>query len=72
MEIRWCASRPAFDALAADQVAALLARKPAATIALPTGLTPVGLYAELAARAAKSASAESAGSCSVSCKLKPS
>jgi len=33
-------------------VAALLARKPDAVIALPTGQTPLGLYAEWAARAA--------------------
>lgn len=52
MEIRWCTSRSTFDALAADQVAALLARKPAAAIAFPTGLTPVGLYAELTGRVA--------------------
>lgn len=42
-----------FDARAADHVAALLERKPAATLALPTGRTPQGLYAELVGRVAE-------------------
>jgi glucosamine-6-phosphate deaminase len=41
-----------FARAAADHVAALLARRPDAAIALPTGHTPLGLYAELVARAA--------------------
>lgn len=35
---------------AADRFAAVLARKPSATLVLPTGHSPLGLYAELAAR----------------------
>lgn len=50
MDLRWCSSGPALDALAADRVAALLTRQPTATLALPTGLTPLGLYAELVSR----------------------
>jgi glucosamine-6-phosphate deaminase len=48
----WCRGGSEFSRAAADHVAALLARKPAAVIALPTGQTPLGLYAELVARAA--------------------
>jgi glucosamine-6-phosphate deaminase len=50
--IHWCRRGSEFSRAAADHVAALLARKPEAAIALPTGQTPLGLYAELAARAA--------------------
>jgi glucosamine-6-phosphate deaminase len=50
--IIWCASRSELSRVAADHVAALLARSPKAVIALPTGQTPLGLYAELVARAA--------------------
>jgi glucosamine-6-phosphate deaminase len=50
--ILWCRSRSEFSHAAADHVAALLARKPEAVIALPTGQTPLGLYFELVARAA--------------------
>ena len=49
--ILWCRSGGDFSCAAADQVAALLERKPEAVIALPTGQTPLGLYAELVARA---------------------
>ena len=45
----WCRGGSEFSS---DAVAALLARKPEAVIALPTGQTPLGLYAELVARAA--------------------
>jgi glucosamine-6-phosphate deaminase len=50
--IRWCRSGSELARVAADHVAALLARRPEAVIALPTGQTPLGLYAELVARAA--------------------
>jgi glucosamine-6-phosphate deaminase len=50
--ILWCGGGTEFARAAADHVAALLARKPQAVIALPTGQTPLGLYAELARRAA--------------------
>ena len=50
--ILWCRSGSEFSRVAADHVAALLAVKPEAVIALPTGQTPLGLYAELVARAA--------------------
>jgi glucosamine-6-phosphate deaminase len=50
--ILWCRSGGEFSRVAADHVAALLAAKPAAVIALPTGQTPLGLYAELVARTA--------------------
>ena len=50
--ILWCRSGSEFSRVAADHVAALLARKPEAVIALPTGQTPLGLYAELVARTA--------------------
>jgi len=50
--ILWCRRGSEFARAAADQVAALLARSPQAVIALPTGQTPLGLYAELVTRAA--------------------
>lgn len=50
--ILWCRGGSEFSCAAADHVAALLARKPEAVIALPTGQTPLGLYQELVARAA--------------------
>jgi hypothetical protein len=43
--ILWCRSGSELARVAADHVAALLARKPEAVIALPTGQTPLGLYA---------------------------
>jgi glucosamine-6-phosphate deaminase len=48
----WRRSGVEFSRAAADHVAALLARRPDAAIALPTGHTPLGLYAELVTRAA--------------------
>ena len=48
----WCRGGSDFSRAAADHVAALLERKPTAVIALPTGQTPLGLYAELVARVA--------------------
>jgi glucosamine-6-phosphate deaminase len=50
--ILWGRSGSEFSCVAADHVASLLARKPEAVIALPTGQTPLGLYAELVTRAA--------------------
>lgn len=50
--ILWRASGVEFSRAAANQVAAVLARKQDAVIALPTGQTPLGLYAELVARVA--------------------
>jgi glucosamine-6-phosphate deaminase len=50
--ILWRRRGSEFSRAAADRVAALLARHPEAVIALPTGQTPLGLYAELVARAA--------------------
>jgi glucosamine-6-phosphate deaminase len=50
--ILWRRGGGEFARAAADCVAALLARKPEGVIALPTGQTPLGLYAELVARAA--------------------
>ena len=50
--ILWCRSGGELACVAADHVATLLARKPGAVIALPTGQTPLGLYAEWVARAA--------------------
>lgn len=50
--IIWRRSGSEFSRAAADHVAALIARKPDAAIALPTGHTPLGLYAEWVARVA--------------------
>ncbi len=50
--ILWRPGGAEFARAAADHVAALLTRRPEAAIALPTGHTPLGLYAELEARAA--------------------
>jgi len=44
MQIQWCEDAQSFDALAAGFVLDLLARKPAAVLAVPTGATPVGMY----------------------------
>jgi len=49
--IHWCRRGGEFSRAAADHVTALLERRPEAVIALPTGQTPLGLYAELVARA---------------------
>lgn len=51
-ETFWLPRGPGFDRRAADEVAGVIARKPSAVIALPTGHTPLGMYAELVARAA--------------------
>jgi glucosamine-6-phosphate deaminase len=48
----WHGRGSEFSRAAADHVAAVLERKPEAVIALPTGQTPLGLYAELVARTA--------------------
>lgn len=50
MEIVVVADEGEFAAVAADQVCTLLRHKPAAVLGLPTGNTPVGLYAELVKR----------------------
>ncbi|HEY8052515.1 MAG: glucosamine-6-phosphate deaminase [Steroidobacterales bacterium] len=52
MQLLWCDTRAGFDSLAADRLAAVLARKPDAVLALPTGQTPLGLYAAVRLRAA--------------------
>ena len=49
MQITWCEDRADIDARAAAVVGALLATQPQAALALPTGHTPLGLYARLAA-----------------------
>jgi glucosamine-6-phosphate deaminase len=49
-DIRWCADRTALGALAADVLAEVVAQKPHAAIALPTGQTPLGLYGALVQR----------------------
>lgn len=55
MQLTWCDSRDEFDTLAADEVANVLTDNPQAVLALPTGSTPLGLYAQLRARAASGA-----------------
>ncbi len=50
--VLWCRSGSELACVAADHVEALLARKAGAVIALPTGQTPLGLYAEWVTRAA--------------------
>jgi len=50
LPVRWCAERAEFGARAADAVADALAGNPGAVLALPTGHTPLALYAELARR----------------------
>lgn len=52
MKVLDFATRAAMDDAAANLVAAVLAEKPTAAIALPTGETPLGLYRELASRQA--------------------
>ena len=47
MQLEWTDSGEAFADRAASHVAACLAETPAAAIALPTGSTPIGLYARL-------------------------
>lgn len=53
MKVLDFATRAAMDDAAADFVAGMLAEKPAAVIALPTGETPLGLYRRLAVRQAE-------------------
>ena len=50
MKIAWCDDRAALGSLAADRVGDLLAARPEAVLAVPTGHTPLGLYAELVRR----------------------
>jgi len=57
MQIHWCEDAQAFDARAARFVLDLLARRPSAAVALPTGGTPVGMYALLRAAGAANRSA---------------
>jgi glucosamine-6-phosphate deaminase len=52
MQLEWTDSGEAFAGHAASHVATLLAEAPSAAIALPTGSTPIGLYARLRAMAA--------------------
>jgi glucosamine-6-phosphate deaminase len=51
--IIWCRRGPEFSRAAADHVAAFISGKPDAAIALPTGQTPAGMYADLVARVAE-------------------
>jgi glucosamine-6-phosphate deaminase len=51
--IIWCPRGPEFSRVAADHVAAFISSKPGAAVALPTGQTPAGMYADLVARAAE-------------------
>jgi len=51
MRILWCDSTHAFDSLAADRFAQALTVKSNAVVALPTGQTPLGLYAILRLKA---------------------
>jgi glucosamine-6-phosphate deaminase len=51
-QIQWCADAQEFARRAADVVGACLSRKPHAVLAIPTGQTPLGLYAELVRRVA--------------------
>jgi|SRR5579872_2762226 len=50
MQLIWCEDARALAARAASKVIDLLSHKPDATLALPTGLTPLGLYAQLRSR----------------------
>lgn len=53
MKVLDFSTRAAMDEAAAEYVAAILAEKPTAVLALPTGETPLGLYRRLATRQAK-------------------
>lgn len=55
MQLLWCDSRDEFDTLAADKVVEVLAAQLETVCALPTGATPLGLYAQLRARATSGA-----------------
>jgi len=61
MQLEWTDSAEAFADRAASHVASLLAEVPAAAIALPTGSTPIGLYARLRAMEAAGEVTLSAG-----------
>ncbi len=50
MQIRTVSDPPALACAAADIIAELVRAKPAAVLGLPTGNTPIALYAELARR----------------------
>jgi glucosamine-6-phosphate deaminase len=50
MEVAWCADGPGFARRAAGEVCAALETWPDGVVALPTGRTPLGLYAELVRR----------------------
>jgi glucosamine-6-phosphate deaminase len=52
MQLEWTDSGEALAGRAAAHVAGLLAEAPGAAVALPTGSTPIGLYARLRAMAA--------------------
>lgn len=57
MQLWWSDTSDSFNTRAAEVVVQTLTRKPDATFALPTGKTPMGLYAMLRARAAASGAA---------------
>jgi len=61
MQIEWTEGEDAFADRAAAHVADHFARKPALSVALPTGMTPVGLYRALLGRAAEGAVSLTAG-----------
>jgi glucosamine-6-phosphate deaminase len=50
MHFVWCETQSELDSIAADKVIDVLARAPDAVLALPTGQTPLGMYANLRAR----------------------
>lgn len=52
MKVVWCEEAAAFDRAAADRLLQGLHARDKAFVALPTGRTPLGLYSELARRAA--------------------
>jgi glucosamine-6-phosphate deaminase len=47
MQLLWCDTAASFNSRATEQVLAAHARNPRLAIALPTGLTPLGLYSVL-------------------------
>jgi len=53
MQLEWTNGAAAFADRAAARVAACLAERPGAAVALPTGTTPIGLYNRLLAMAAQ-------------------
>jgi glucosamine-6-phosphate deaminase len=50
MQLLWCDTPACFNSRAAEHVLAAYARNPRLSIALPTGLTPLGLYTVLRRR----------------------